>query len=76
MVMYNICTQAEGTSKQRWPALLCIVMLAAFWIILETIAYASFEKGFPTDSLPTEDGEQDADEKSKSKVREPQLQLC
>ena len=69
MLMYNICTQAEGTSKQRWPALLCIVMLAAFLIILETIAYAamaSFEKSFPTDSFPTEDGEQDADEESKS----------
>ena len=69
MLMYNISTQAEGTSKQRWPGLLCIVMLAAFLIVLETIAYAamaSFEKSFPTDSFPTEDEEQDADEESKS----------
>ena len=65
ILMYNICTQAAGTSKQRWPALLCIVMLAMFLITLETIAYAamaSFEKGFPTNSFPDEDG---ADEENK-----------
>ena len=69
MLMYNICTQAEGTNKQRWPALLSIVMLLLFLIVLETVAYAamaSFEKSFPTDSFPTEDGEQDDDEESKT----------
>ena len=54
--------------KERWPALLCIVMMALFMIILEVIAYAamaSFEKGFPTDSFPTEDGEEDVDDERK-----------
>ena len=68
MLMYIICTQALGSSKERWPALLCIVMMALFMIILEVIAYAamaSFEKGFPTDSFPTEDGEEDVDDERK-----------
>ena len=42
-------------------------MLTLFLIVLETVAYgamASFEKSFPTDSFPTEDGEKDADEES------------
>ena len=68
MLSYNICTQGEGTNKQRWPAILCIVMLALFLIVLETIAYAamaSFEKSFPTANIPTEDGEEDDDEEKK-----------
>ena len=71
ILMYNICTQAAGTNRQRWPAVLCIVLLAIFLVILEVIAYAamaSFEKGFPTDSFATEDGEEQEEKDEEEKV--------
>ena len=65
ILMYNICLQAAGTNRERWPAVLCIALLAILLLILETIGYAamaSFEKGFPTKGFPTEDGEEDSSE--------------
>ena len=71
ILMYNICTQATGSNRQRWPSLMGTVMMGLFLVVLETIAYAamaSFEKGFPTDGFPTEDGEEGEEEDEDRKV--------
>ena len=70
ILMYNVSLQAAGTNRQRWPAVLCIVLLVVFIVMLETIGYAamaSFEKGFPTDGFATEDGEEHSDEDEEEK---------